>query len=276
MFERHYEPHPVLKGFVNNIMIHHIRFNIAEPGNAFSLPPLPEHGLIFYLFDPPSVENPFVQKKDKLASCVVIGPQVSRHTIIPGQNHLMIKVGFQPGGLFRLLGIPMSEFLCNDHFNANELLGNEIMEVIDALREVDSYDDMKILVEEFLLRKSNQLKTLIPIDLVLPKVIGQRGLINIDKLASDACLSRRQFERLFQQRIGLSPKYFSRLVRFNHAWILKQQKPATTWTEIAYECGYFDQMHLIKDFHEFAGANPRSLELELLQSPAKFSIRFYH
>jgi len=89
-------------------------------------------------------------------------------------------------------------------------------------------------------------------------------------LASRACLSIRQFERVFKQRIGLPPKHFSRLVRFAHAWTIKEQQPDISWTKIAYECGYFDQMHLIRDFQEFAGVNPSSIELEISNSPAKF------
>jgi transcriptional regulator GlxA family with amidase domain len=97
----------------------------------------------------------------------------------------------------------------------------------------------------------------------------ERGLLKIDKLASRACLSIRQFERVFQQRMGLPPKQFSRLVRFAQAWMIKEQQPNISWIKIAYECGYFDQMHLIRDFHEFAGVNPSSIESELLKSPIK-------
>jgi AraC-like DNA-binding protein len=59
------------------------------------------------------------------------------------------------------------------------------------------------------------------------------------------------------------------LVRFSHAWIIKEQQPGISWIKIAYECGYFDQMHLIRDFQEFAGVNPTFIESELLKSPVK-------
>ena len=53
---------------------------------------------------------------------------------MPGQNHLMIKVGFQPGELYRLLGKPMNEILCKGSFDCTELLGNEMIEVNDQLK----------------------------------------------------------------------------------------------------------------------------------------------
>ena len=63
----------------------------------------------------------------------MIGPHLNRHIITPGRDHLMIKVGFQPGGLYRFLGIPMNELLCKDAFDGPDLLGNEMNEVNDQL-----------------------------------------------------------------------------------------------------------------------------------------------
>jgi AraC-like DNA-binding protein len=64
-------------------------------------------------------------------------------------------------------------------------------------------------------------------------------------------------------------------VRFSKAWIMKEQQPDISWIKIAHECGYFDQMHLIRDFHEFAGVNPSAIEAELLRSPVKFFNRLF-
>lgn len=143
------------------------------------------------------------------------------------------------------------------------------------MQEAASFAGMKLIVEKFLLNHVNKLKRSLPIDEMLPLLIKQRGLIKIDQLASLACLSVRQFERIFQQRIGLPPKYFSRLVRFAQAWIMKEQQPGISWIKVAHECGYFDQMHLIHDFQEFAGVNPSVIESELLNSPVKFFNRLF-
>lgn len=275
MFQQFYEPHPALKGFVNNIMIHQMNFDATQPQINFSVPPLPEHCLFFYVRDSSEAEDIATNKKETLPASIVVGPHINRHIMTAGHNHLMIKVGFQPGGLYRLLGIPMKELLCKDSFDCADLLGNQINEVNDRLKYAASFTEMKMIVETFLLKHSNKLKQALPIDQVLPLVIKERGLIKIDQLASLACLSTRQFERVFQQRIGLPPKHFSRMVRFSQAWILKEQTPTLPWIKIAYECGYFDQMHLIRDFQEFAGVNPSDIEVELSQSPVKFFNRLF-
>lgn len=276
MFQQLYEPHPALKGFVNNIMIHEVTFDATETQHTFSVPPLPEHCLMFYARDRSDSEDITTKKKETLSSSIVVGPHTNRHIVTPGRNHLIIKVGFQPGGLYRFSGIPMNELLCKDSFDGVDLLGNEMKEVNDQLKHADSFIEMKIIVESFLLKHTGKLKQALPIDQVLPLLIKERGLIKIDRLASHACLSTRQFERVFRQRVGLSPKHFSRLVRFAQAWSIKQQQPDISWIKIAHECGYFDQMHLIRDFQEFAGANPSQIEVELSVSPVKFFNRLFY
>jgi len=275
MFQQFYQPHPALKGFVKNIMIDQIQFDANHIMKGFPVPPLPEQSLFFYVRDKTDVEDASTNKRETLSSCIVVGPNVNRHTIIPGCNHLVIKVGFQPGGLYRLLGIPMNELLCSEAFDGLDFWGREINETNEKLREATSFTEMKLIVEKFLLCYVNKLKQLLPIDDVLPMLIQQGGLLNIDQLASQSCLSIRQFERVFKQRIGLPPKYFCRLVRFAKAWIIKEQRPATSWIKIAHECGYFDQMHLIHDFQEFAGVNPSVIESELLNSQSKFFNRSF-
>jgi AraC-like DNA-binding protein len=276
MLQQVYTPHPALSGFVNNIIIHEMQVNPTHDIKSFSIPPLPEHGLVFYVRERPDVRVESTNKKERLSFSIITGPQTKLHTITPGHDHLMIKVGFQPGGLYRLLGIPMNELLGKGAFDGRDLLGPEINEVNDLLEEADSFLKMKMVVDNFLLKHLYKLKQTLPIDQVLPLMIKKGGLLKIDQVAKDSCLSVRQFERVFQQRIGLPPKHFSRLVRFAQAWILKQQQPGISWIKIAHECGYFDQMHLIRDFHEFAGVNPSSIEQELLHSPIKFSIRLFH
>ena len=275
MFQEFYQPHPGLKEFVNNIMIHQVQLDSTQIPKSFHVPPLPEHCLFFYVRDKSNVEDISTNKKETLSSCIIVGPHVNRHSIIPGRNHLMIKVGFQPGGLYRFLGIPMNELLCNDAFNALDFFGKELDEVNEKLQAATTFTEMKLTIENFLMIHVNKLKQSLTIDKILPLIIKQRGLLKIDQLASQACLSIRQFERVFQQRIGLPPKYFSRLVRFAQAWISKEQQPDISWIKVAHECGYFDQMHLIRDFQEFAGVNPSIIETELLNSPVKFFNRLF-
>jgi AraC-like DNA-binding protein len=72
-------------------------------------------------------------------------------------------------------------------------------------------------------------------------------------------MSVRNFERRFGEQVGTSPKLFCRLLRFNKAFKSKINVPEKNWSDIAYECGYYDSLHLIKEFKQFANASPTAL-----------------
>jgi transcriptional regulator GlxA family with amidase domain len=82
---------------------------------------------------------------------------------------------------------------------------------------------------------------------------------SIDSLAAAACLSARQFERSFVERVGMGPKLYSRIVRFDRAFRLKEREPAADWLSVALACGYYDYRHLVRDFRDFAGVTPPAL-----------------
>jgi len=76
-------------------------------------------------------------------------------------------------------------------------------------------------------------------------------------------MSPRQFERRFNREIGLPPKLYARIARFESALESKALSATESWTEITNRLGYFDQMHLIKDFREFSGEVPTILICQL-------------
>jgi transcriptional regulator GlxA family with amidase domain len=95
--------------------------------------------------------------------------------------------------------------------------------------------------------------------------------IPIPAMALAAGKSVRQLERLFKDRIGVSPNFFRKLRRFATAYKIKELNPNQTWTQIAYSCGYFDQMHLIKDFKTFLGHNPSYINQMLNQQYQEYT-----
>ncbi len=199
---------------------------------------------------------------------VIVGPQLSRVTLDVNRSHKAVRVGFHPGGLYRMLGISMAAMV-DESYNATDVFGNELKELNDRLPEANHFEEIHALVEKFLLKKVSALKRALPFDMAMLELLRQNGNVPVDKIASMACLSLRQFERVSKERIGLPPKLFARLVRFSKAYRLRESCATLSWTNIAYECGYFDQMHLIRDFKEFAGMAPGIIEKELEGSPIR-------
>ncbi len=66
-------------------------------------------------------------------------------------------------------------------------------------------------------------------------------------------------ERIFQAHIGISPKQYLKIVRFQNAIFIKQNSKAITLTDLAYEAGYYDQSHFIKEIKDLAGKTPKKL-----------------
>ena len=198
----------------------------------------------------------------------MVGPQLSRVSIDINKSHKAVRVGFHPGGLFRLLGIPLSEMV-DESYNAADVFGAELTAMNNRLQEDIDFDEIKKVIETFLLQKAKSLKKALPFDLAMLELLRVNGNVSVEHIASLACLSLRQFERVSKERIGLPPKLFARLVRFSNAYRLHENNPEISWTSIAYECGYFDQMHLIRDFKEFAGVAPGVIEKELSHIPIR-------
>jgi AraC-like DNA-binding protein len=195
---------------------------------------------------------------------ILVGPQLSRVDLTMGYDMLVILVGFQPGGMHRLLGIPMNELL-DRPLDSSLLLGREIDEVTEQLNAAPDMDKMVDVVERYLLKKVKGLKGMLPVEEVLIHMLGQKKLVTVDQLAKQACVSVRQLERQCQERTGMPPKLFLRLVRFSRAWVMREKNKNVSWLEIAHACDYADQMHMIRDFKDFVGVTPKTLQTFLEQ-----------
>jgi transcriptional regulator GlxA family with amidase domain len=116
---------------------------------------------------------------------------------------------------------------------------------------------MIALVEEFLLRNMRSAKQ-DPhrVDCAARRLVADPLHVSLDWLARHACLSPRHFNRKFTERIGVGPKLFSRLLRFNRVCRFKVTRPAVAWPRIALDFGYTDYQHLVRDFRQFTNSTP--------------------
>lgn len=89
------------------------------------------------------------------------------------------------------------------------------------------------------------------------------GSANVTTVAGDLGVSERQLRRVFREAVGVSPKTFAKLTRFHRALNAAREKGETSWASIAAAVGYYDQAHLIAEFHAIAGSTPRAFLAEL-------------
>lgn len=237
----------------------------------YTYPPTPQASLFFYIDDRIKVKKNEEDHFTTAASSVVVGQQSKSVSIDINRNHRAVRVGFHPGGLFRLLGFSMSETIDEDYI-AEDVFGKEIKEVNEQLQEAADAVSIKTIVENFLLQKAKQIRSILPFDLAMLELLKHQGNLSVEEMASLACVSLRQFERLSKERVGLPPKFYARIVRFSKAYRLREECPDLTWTQIAHQCGYFDQMHFIRDFKQFAGITPKLIEKELERQKVKMQM----
>jgi len=263
-----FKPHEALREYVENIIILKINFSIDRGlSPVYKFVPTHTRFLCFYLHDRIRVKKngDFILKKEAL----IIGPQLEPVILDLGKEHHAVIVALKPCSLFRLLGIPMSEIIDQD-IDARLLMGSEIDELLDRLLEAKNGEQQNSIIQHYLMSKLLKLKPALPFDLAMLKLVSAGGNLSIDYVAAQSCLSIRQLERLCQERIGLSPKLYARMVRFSHAYKWKENFPDLSWTEISNLCGYYDQMHLIRDFKVFAGSTPGTLTKEDIQNSVRF------
>ena len=89
------------------------------------------------------------------------------------------------------------------------------------------------------------------------KIENAGGLVRIDDLCDEAGISIRHVDRLFRQHLGVAPKTFARIARFQNAITLLKSDPGCTLADVAARFGYYDQSHFVRDFRRFAGAPPK-------------------
>ncbi len=262
-----FAPSPNLTEFVRVYRVVHFVFDDITKIPHKPYPPRPEHCLSFYPKDTETVEYVKNGAKIKNLKTVLIGQQSEVTNRFVGKNFLVFQVVFSPGGLYRLTGIPSQQI--NDcYFDAETIFVKDIKEVNDKLNDAVNFNEMIVVVEAFLLKQINRgVKEFHRLDQVSNLILKTEKILNVEWLAKESCLSLRQYERKFIERMGVSPKYFSKVVRFENAFRMKNKFPHLDWLTIAISCGYYDYQHLSKDYQKFTQKLPT--EFHDLESPER-------
>lgn len=253
MYLREISPSPKLVPFVRLYRIIDFEFphHNAIPPKAYT--PRPEHCLQF--FPTPTIiefgdQGKSIRPKDALL--------VGQHTITNNRTifkkFLSLQIVFMPGALHRLLRFSSKE-LTNQLIDASDILGNEVKYVNDQLYHAKSHQEMIAIAELFLMKLVNRVQSVADsIDAMAQQMLNPTQ--SLDWYVSNAFICHRQFDRKFIDRMGISPKAYLRVVRFDQAYRMKNLYPEMSWFNIAIACGYHDYQHLSKDYQTFTGQTP--------------------
>lgn len=168
----------------------------------------------------------------------------------------ILGISFFPAGLYPFLKIPLSEFT-NKTIDLDLLL-NEFTSTIEEKLSLSSSIPEKITIIE------NELVQLIDFKYLLPdetsRILGtfysNIDNMNVFHFCDQYGVNQRKLERIFNKYVGISPKLFDRLNRFQRVLNQITKNKYTDLTSLAYENDYYDQTHFLKDFKSFTGCSP--------------------
>lgn len=179
---------------------------------------------------------------------------------------------FQPGAVSSLFSVPAEE-LTNNDFDGEVVLGRGLGELRRRLGDVASFADRAHVADAYLLTKGSASDSVSGMTQAARSVQASGGCLRVPHLAHQAGLGIRQFERRFRYEIGVPPKLYARIVRFEAALRRKAAAPLTLWTDIAHALGYHDQMHMVRDFKHLSGDSPTAIygQLDMFVQPELIS-----
>jgi AraC-like DNA-binding protein len=237
----------------------HRESNLASSVLIHPVPARAEQALDFEFADPIQIHRFSDGVIRSAESAALIGLQTHRRIeqLIRGRVESFC-IFLQPAALSLLFDFPAVSITNADH-DARGVIGRSVSDLRERLGNCRSFHERVRVAEEFLVRLGSRVSPADSVELAAREILRQRGVCRIEALARDTGLGSRTFQRRFKQTIGLSPKTYARIVRFQSALHAKAMSPKLTWTDIAYEYGYHDQMHMVHDFQGFSTETPSGL-----------------
>jgi len=209
--------------------------------------------IIFHLGDPYRIR---LYDQWELQSTSLLAGQIRKHFFLEntgGSNIVGIKL--KPTALTHLFGLNMHQFT-DKVIDLTSSPGQHFLATAHQLRETNDHKAKINLL-------NNHFKRLLHLvsfqetgaDRAIEIIFAKHGMIPVSAIARVAGVGERQLENLFKKYIGLSPKFYSRIIRFNYIFSLVQENNQS-WSGLAYEASFFDQSHFIRNFKDFTGENP--------------------
>ena len=231
--------------------------------------PLSEFVELFWLYEcyapPHGTERVLPQGTMELV--VILGEHADTGAVVSGAHSetflldtarpmSVLGVHFKPGGAFPFLGLPAGE-LHNAHVALDGLWGRRAGELRERIHETKSpAAKFRVLEQALLTRAALPLERHPAVAFALGAFNSVPHARTIAEVTERVGLSPRRFIQLFKDQVGLTPKLFCRVRRFQEVLRAIHDAREVDWADMALAAGYYDQAHFIADFREFSGLNP--------------------
>jgi len=256
MFYRKFQASQLVQPFVECYFVWENNSAIEQPIIVES----PPNGYASMVFNYGDCYQVFNEKQESIATPQnFISGQATKSYQLQIKGKIgMVRIVFRPAAVNTLFGLPMYEF-SNERMSLNDVLGKEIDQIQERIAEAKTHKERVFILDNYLTIKLLKSKsTADRTDYAANLIIEKRGIINVSELIDDLYVCRRQFERQFLQKVGVSPKYYARIRRISYlcSVMATQRWQIADWHELIYQSGYYDQSHFIKEFTAFTGKSP--------------------
>ncbi len=218
-------------------------------------------GHLFIIFELDGIprntfDNKTLQPNATFEQVWISGMHKNYLSISAHQDSEMLVIQFKPNGSHPFLHIPVQE-LNNKVIAAQDILGGEILDLRKAVMEKEIVVEKFKTVETWLHNRFNANK-IAPKELVtIVDKLKIGSFTEHSEIVSLYPKTQKHLIEQFKKYCGLTPKVFHRIFRFNEILQQIHAKQNIAWSQIAYQFGYTDQSHFIKEFKEFSGFNPQ-------------------
>ena len=195
------------------------------------------------------------RRVERLPGSILSGPHGAYFLIGTAEQASVLGVAFTPGGAAPFLHMPASE-VRDLLVSLEDVWGAEAHGLRERLLEATP-DGRFAILESWLLQQACGDLTQHPaVTHALTEFGGVPHIQSVSEVTDHVGLSSRRFIEVFDDEIGLTPKLYCRIRRFQHAIRLVHESDDVDWADLAARVGYYDQSHLIGEFQEFSGLNP--------------------
>jgi AraC-like DNA-binding protein len=189
---------------------------------------------------------------------VLAGAHSEYQVISTAMQAFVIGVHFRPGGAFPFLRMPAGE-LRDTTVSLDTLWGALAVDLRDRLLEAPTHQARFEILEQALLTEfARGFHHHQAVGFALRRFLAEPQMMTIAGVTDQIGLSPKRFIQAFRDQTGFTPKVFCRIRRFQQALERMEGQKSVAWTNVALDCGYFDQAHFIHDFRAFSGINPTS------------------
>ncbi|MDC6363760.1 MULTISPECIES: helix-turn-helix domain-containing protein [Flavobacteriaceae] len=198
-------------------------------------------------------------------------PKTLKKSSLFGQKTKAVNYFYSPGSTqsfgikINPEGLPLfldagSKEIKNSHVGLDCLSNKALMELEAKVFEKSIVQDKIKTVEDFMLERIVNLNSKVDYVLfsqIVKYIRYKRGAIRLNQLAEHFNISYKKIERLFQFYLGMAPKVYIRIIRFNSCIHLKNELGQLNLTQLGNEVGFFDQSHFIREFKSFSSLTPK-------------------